>query len=162
MLSALSPRSFADWPTSVTPPRFFRALLDAGQGALQELLVLEVRKDFLDHDMLGDAEVLGVVHHVVNPAQQPDHQRLDQVGVVLGHARKIPALDAREAKRVLYVVEDRVINALVDPLGEIPAEVLRQQQIPEPADLPVDEVHTLHLFEHRILVLGAERRPHRW
>ena len=40
----------------------------------------------------------GELAHVIDPAQQPHHQRLDKIGIIFGYAREVPALDARETK----------------------------------------------------------------
>ena len=52
MLSAFAPRSSADWPIMVTPPRFLRNGLDGSERTIQELLVLHRREDFFDENVL--------------------------------------------------------------------------------------------------------------
>jgi len=67
--------------------------------------------------MLRNSKVLRVVDNLVDAAQNPDHQRFNQVGILLVvHSLKIEALEPGETQAVLGVVEDGVINAVVFPL----------------------------------------------
>jgi hypothetical protein len=107
MESAFSPRSFADCPIMVTPPRFLRTVLMEASAAFEQLLVLHVREDLFDQYMLGDAQVLWVIDDLVDAAQNPDHQRFDQVGVLLVvNSLKVEALEPGHLQAVLGVVED--------------------------------------------------------
>jgi hypothetical protein len=55
-------------------------------------------------------------------------KRLDQVGILLVvHALEVEALEPREREAVFHVVEDGVVDALANPLREIPVELLRQE-----------------------------------
>ena len=55
--------------------------------------------------VLGNAQIGRVMHHVIYAPEQPHHQRLDEVRVLLRHALEVEALKPRQGKRVLYVVE---------------------------------------------------------
>ena len=133
--------------------------LDRSERTIQELLVLHRREDLFDEDVLGNAEIGGVVEHVVDAAEQPHHQRLDQVGVLLVvHALEVEALKAREREAVFDVVEDGVVNALANPLREITVELLRQEEIGEAAVLRVEQVHILHGLVDHVVVFRLQLR----
>jgi hypothetical protein len=72
----------------VTPPRFFRTVL-------KQLPVLHRRENLFDEDVLGYSEIGGVVKHIVNATQEPNHHRLYQVGILLVvYTLKVEALQA--------------------------------------------------------------------
>src|ERR1700716_1344476 len=57
MLSALTPKSSADCPIMVTPPRFLRTVFDGGERSFEQLLVLHRREDLLDQNVLWNAKI---------------------------------------------------------------------------------------------------------
>ena len=92
--------------------------------------------------MLGHAEISRVVQDLIDPAQQPNHQRLNQVGVLfVVHALEVKALHAGQRQRVLNVVKDGVIDALTHPLGQVTVELLGQEEVGKPTVLDVKQVH---------------------
>ena len=94
--------------------------LDAGKRSVEQLLVLHGGENLLDEDMLGNAQICRVIENVVDPAQQPHHQRLNQVGVLLVvHALEVEALQPGERELVFHVVKDGAVNTLAYPLREI-------------------------------------------
>ncbi len=104
--------------------------LDGGESRFEKLLVLHGRKQLLDDDVLGYAQVLRVIENGIDPAQQPHHQRLDEVGVLRGvHALEVEALNAAQLQLIIHVVEDRGIDAGAGPLRQVAVQVLGQQQI---------------------------------
>ena len=109
--------------------------------------------------MLGHAKIGGVVEHIVDAAQQPHHQRLDQVGVLLVvHALEVEALEAGEREAVFHVVEDGVIDAFANPLRQIAVELLGQKEIREPAIFRVEQVHILHGLVDHVVVFRLQLR----
>ena len=63
--------------------------------------------------MLGNPEICGVVENCIDPAQQPHHQRLDQVGVLRAvDSLEVEALDPPQLQLIVHVVEDCRINAV--------------------------------------------------
>ena len=133
--------------------------LDRSERAFEQLPVLHRREDLFDEDVLGHAKIGGVVEHVVDAAQQPHHQRLDQVGVLLVvHALEVEALQAREREAVFDVVEDGGIDAFANPLREIPVELLRQEEIREAAVLRVEQVHIAHGLVDHVIVFRLQFR----
>ena len=159
MLSAFSPRSSADWPIMVTPPRFLRTVLMEASAPSSNCLILHRREDLFDEDVLGNAEIGGVVEHIVDAPEQPHHQRLDQVGVLLVvHALEVEALEARQREAVFHVVEDGVVDALANPLRQIAVELLGQEEIGQPAVLRVEQVHILHGLVDHIVVFRLQLR----
>ncbi len=104
--------------------------LDGSKGRVEKLLVLHRRKQLFDHDVLGNAEIGRVVEHRVDPAQQPDHQRLDQVGILRRvHALEVEALHAAQLQLIVHVVEDRGIDAGPGPLRQVAVQVLGKQEV---------------------------------
>ena len=98
--------------------------LDGSERAVKQLLVLHRREDLFDEDVLGNAEIGGVVEHVVDSPEEPYHQRLDQVGILfVVHALEVEALQAREREAVFDVVEDGVVDAFPNPLREVTVEL---------------------------------------
>ena len=87
--------------------------LDRGERAFEQLPVLHRRENLFDENVLRNAEIGRVVEHIVDAPQQPHHQRLDQVGVLLVvDALEVEALQARKREAVFHVVEDGVVDAL--------------------------------------------------
>ena len=94
MISPSPPKSLRRLPNHRYPAKVLAHGLDGVDRALEELLVLHAREDFLDHDVLWYAEVRRVVYNVVDPAQQPHHERLDEVLVLPRKPGEVPALES--------------------------------------------------------------------
>ena len=137
--------------------------LDGSERTFEELLVLHRREDLFDQDVLGNAEIGGVVENVVDAPEKPHHQRLDQVGILLVvHALEVEALQARQREAVFDVVEDGVVDAFPNPLRQIAVELLGQEEIRQAAVLR-DRAGTYPARpcgSHRRLPAPAPRR--RW
>jgi hypothetical protein len=99
MESAFAPRSSADWPIMVTPPRFLRTVLIEASAPSSNCRFFIEEKISSMRMCFGNAEIGRVVEHIVDAPEQPHHQRLDQVGVlVVVDALEIEALQPGEAR----------------------------------------------------------------
>jgi len=90
--------------------------------------------------VLGNAQILWVVDNLVDAAQNPHRQGLNQVRVLLVvDALEIEALQARYGQAVLGVIKNRVIDALVLPLPHISIQMLGKRKVRDYAQTVGDE-----------------------
>src|SRR6185437_7313776 len=133
--------------------------LNRRERSFQKLAVLHRREDLFDEDVLGDAEIDRVIEHVIDAAEKPHHQWLDQVGVLLVvDFLEVEALDARERKTVFYVVEDGVVDTFSHPFRQVAIQLLRKEQIAELAVFRVEQVDVLHGLVDHLIVLRLQFR----
>jgi len=133
--------------------------LDRSERAFEQLLVLHVGKDLFDQYMLWHAQILWVVDNLVDAAKNPDHQRFDEVGILLVvDTLEVEALQPRHMQAVLHVVEDRVVDALVLPLRHVAIEMFGQCKISEPSHRLREVVDPFDGLEHIVVVFRTDGR----
>ena len=159
MLSAFSPKVFGGLADHGDAAKILADGLDGRERAFEQLPILHRREDLFDQNVLGNAKIGRVIEHIVDAPQQPHHQRLDQVGVLLVvDALEVEALQARQREAVFHVVEDGAVDASPNPFREIAVELLGQKEIGEAAVLRVEQVHILHGLVDHIVVFRLQLR----